>query len=208
MEVINLLPDRVKSEIIYARKNRVLLLWLMAVAIVIAGVGGMTIFGQIFINKNIDSMQSITKTTQQRIADQDLSATQAEIKSLSDNFTTVTQLLSQQLLFSTMFAKIGNVIPQGAILSGITLSTTNTGIDIDVTATNKDIATQAFVNIDDPTNGLFEKADLESVDCTTVSASNSAAENEYPCTADIRVTLQKNSTFYFLNSITSSGTKS
>jgi hypothetical protein len=205
MEMINLLPENIKSEIIYGRRNRILAHWIMAVAVVIIGVSGMTVFGQIFINKNIHSLQSFAKTTQQRITDQNLAATQVQIKSLSDNFTTVTQLLSKQLLFSKMFVKIGGIIPSGAILSGITLSSTDSGVDLNVAALDKTAATQAFVNISDPKNGLFDKADLVSVVCTTPTTGSSDISSKYPCTAIIRVVIKADSSFYFLNSITSTG---
>lgn len=205
--MINLLPDHIKEEITYGHHNRVLLHWLISVMLIIGGIGAMTVFGELFINKNINTLQSVVKITQDRISDQNLQSTQASIQNLSNNFKTVTQLLSKQLLFSKLFVKIGSIIPSGAILSGITLSNTDAALDINIASTTQNTATQAFVNINDPANGLFDKADLVSVSCTQSNPSNSTTLGKYPCVTLIKVVMKTNSSFYFLNSITN-GAKS
>lgn len=205
--MINLLPGGIKEEITFGRRNRLLLRWLFVVFMVIATVAAMTVFGQFYINRNIHSLQAVAKVTQERIANQNLASTQKDIQSLSNNFTTVTQLLGRQLMFSKLFVKIGSIIPNGAILSGITLSTSSSAIDLNVIAVNREAATQAFVNISDPKNGLFDKADLISVNCTTGSANTTASASKYPCTAMIKVIIKNDSSFYFLNSITSGAKK-
>jgi hypothetical protein len=200
--MINLMPDYLRQEIAFARRNYALLQWLMAVTIVIIAVGAMTIFGQYYIGRNTKSLEAAAEVTKERIDAQNLQTTQTDIQSLSNNFTTVTRLLKQQLLFSRMFVKIGSIVPGGAILRGITLSTTtSTAIDLNVVAINRDVATQAFVNISDPANGLFDKADLLSVSCSTVGIDSSDLTAKYPCSAMIKVVIKTDSSFYFLNSL-------
>ncbi len=204
--MINLMPDYMRQEVGYARRNYVLLKWLMTVGVVITAIGLMTVFGQYYINHNTKSLQATAEITQARIDSQDLQETQASIQGLSNNFITITQLLKRQLLFSKMFVKIGSIIPQGAVLSGITLSTTTSAaIDLNVITINRDVATLAFVNISDPTNGLFDKADLLSTSCTTVTAQTEGLSAKYPCSATIKVVIKTDSSFYFLNSLSSSG---
>jgi hypothetical protein len=204
--MINLLPTDVIEDISYARKNRVTVRWVIALIFVIIGVGAMTVFGQYYINRNTKSLESVAKVTEQRISKNNLSSTQKEIQTLSNNFTTISQLLNKQLLFSKLFTKIGNIIPSGAILSGINLTTANSALDLNIAALTRESATQAFVNISDPKNGLFEKADLISVNCATPTAtSTSQTESKYPCTAMIKVVMKTGSDYYFLNSIKSNG---
>jgi hypothetical protein len=200
--MINLMPDYLRQEIAFARRNYALLQWLMAVTIVIIAVGAMTIFGQYYIGRNTKSLEAAAEVTKERIDAQNLQTTQTDIQSLSNNFTTVTRLLKQQLLFSRMFVKIGSIVPGGAILRGITLSTTtSTAIYLIVVAINRDVATQAFFNISDPANGLFDKADLLSVSCSTVGIDSSDLTAKYPCSAMIKVVIKTDSSFYFLNSL-------
>jgi len=204
--MINLMPDYMREEIGYARHNRVMLRWLVATIVLIAGVALMTLFGQFYINRNTKNLAAVAAVTQDRIGVQNLEATQQEIQTLSNNFTTITKLLQQQLLFSKMFIKIGSIIPDGAILRGITLTTTgSSAIDINIVSTTREAATQAFVNVSDSTNGLFEKADLLSVTCNAVTSTSSDVNAKYPCTMMVKVIIKTDSSFYFLNSLTSTG---
>lgn len=206
--MINLMPDYMRQEIGYARRNSVLLKWLMAIILVIVGIGAVTVFGRYYIDNNTKSLQAVAEVTQERINSQNLQATQAEMQNLSNNFTTVTRLLEKQLLFSKLLVKIGSIIPNGAILRGITLSTENSTVDLTVIAANREAATQAFVNINDPNNGLFEKADLLSVSCAQVTAETPSETAKYPCSTMIKVIIEADSSFYFLNSISTSGVTS
>lgn len=200
--MINLLPPEVRENITYGRRNRQLIRWLFAVIIVIGGIGAMTVFGQLFINKNIKSLQAVAEVTKQRMARQNVDGTQKELQALSNNFTTVTQLLSRQILISKIITKIGSIMPNGAYLNDISLSSNSTYIDLNILAKSRDAATQAFININDPKNGLFDKSDLISVNYNVSSGSNTG-NMDYPYTARIRVTFKTDSSFYFLSSITS-----
>ena len=206
--MINLLPTSIKEQIIYGRRNRTLIYWLLAVVVVIGGISGMTVFGQIFINNNANGLQAVAQVTKDRINEQDLTSTRKDIQALSSNFKTVTQLLGKQVLFSKIFNKIGSIMPEGAILSSITLSTSSDSLDLNVISVDKESATQAFVNISDPKNGLFEKADLVSVGCTPstqeANPTNPVAvsQSKYPCSASIKVIIKTDSSFYFLSSLT------
>lgn len=199
--MINLLPPDVKQEIVYGRKNSILFRWILAILLVIVGIAIMSLFGQFYITNNVHSQQKVAKLAQDRMAAQNLDATKKELQTLSDNVKTIVQILSKQLLFSKMLTKIGGIIPPGTVLSDITLSTTDTAIDLSVSAVDRAAATQAFVNINDPNNNFFSKADLISINC------ESASGKKYPCTAQVRVTLKNDSSFYFLNSVTTSGAK-
>lgn len=194
--MINLLPDSIKEEVTCAKRSRVIIKWICAVVVIILCLCGMTVFGQFFINRNTESIQSVTDLTNKRIEDQNLGATQQDVEILSSNFKTVTQLLSQQLLFSKLFTKIGSIMPANAILSGITLVADESAIDLNIASTNKEAATQAFINIADTKNGLFEEADLISVNCSTTGT-----DTRYPCSAVVKVVMEAGSSYYFLNSV-------
>ena len=62
--MINLLPTELKEEIVYGRRNRILSRWVVSVFIVIAAVAAMTVFGQLYINKNVRSFRDDAKVTQ------------------------------------------------------------------------------------------------------------------------------------------------
>lgn len=197
--MINLLPPAVKQEITFARRNGVLIRWIIAMVAVIVGIGFMTLFGQFYINKNTQNQQKVAKLTEERIAAQNLSSTKKELQTLSDDVKTIVQILNKQLLFSKMLTSIGSILPAGTALSDITFTSSDSAIDLSVSAADKNAATQAFVNINDPSNNLFSKADLVSITC------DSGSTKKYHCGAQIRVTLKNDSSFYFLNSVSPAG---
>lgn len=197
--MINLLPPEVKQEITYGRRNNVLVRWIVAVIIVIAGIGFMTIFGLFYINQNVKSQQKVAKIAQQSIDNRNLEATKNELQSLSDKIKTIVQILNRQLLFSKMLTTIGGILPGGAVLSDINLTTSDLAIDLSLATIDRAAATQAFININDPKNNFFDKADLVSIIC------EGTGSKKYPCTARIRVTLKNDSSFYFLNSVKTNG---
>ncbi len=194
--MINLLPPSVKQDITYARYNLVLLRWIIAVAVVMVAVVGILAFGQFYISKNTKNVEAQSRVTQERIEKQNLAATQKELDTISTNLKTVLQISAKQLLFSKLLTKIGTILPSGTVLKDITLSTTDSALDLNVVARNKDAATQAFVNISDTKNGLFTRADLVSVTCSE------DPRQANPCRTQIRVIIKADSSFYFLNSIT------
>ena len=89
--MINLLPDDVKKEIIYGRRNRILRHWVLLVCLVVIVIAATTVVGELLINRNINSTEITAKLTQTQISNQNLAATQTEIQSLSNNFRTVTR---------------------------------------------------------------------------------------------------------------------
>ena len=194
--MINLLPPDVKAEISYARRNAKLVGWVVALTAVIAGVGFMTAFGVFYIQKNISNQQKVAKIAEERMVSQNVEKTKSELQSLSNNVNTIVQILNKQLLFSKMFTAIGGVLPRGTALNDITLSSAESALDLNIGASSRETATQAFVNISDPKNGFFDKADLITINCSE------GTDKKYPCTATIRVTLKTDSSFYFLNSVT------
>jgi len=196
--MINLLPPDVKQEVAYGRKNDILLRWILAIVVVIVGIAVMSLFGQFYITKNVHSQQKVAKLTQERMASQNLEGTKKDLQTLSDNVKTIVQILSKQLLFSKMLTTIGGILPSGTALSDINLSTADSAIDLSVAAVDRASATQAFVNINDTKNNFFNKADLVSIIC------DNSSTKKYSCTAQVRVTLKNDSSFYFLNSVTTS----
>jgi len=199
--MINLLPPDVKQEVTFGRRNNILLRWILAIVFVITGVAIMSVVGQFYITNSTKSQQKVAKLSQERMASQNLKETEQELQTLSDNVKTIVQILNKQLLFSKMLNTIGGILPNGTVLSDITLSTSDAAIDLSIATADRPAATQAFVNINDPKNNFFSKADLVSIIC------DNSSTKKYYCTSQIRVTLKTDSSFYFLNSVTGSGAK-
>ena len=199
--MINLLPTQEKQNIIYARRNNILYKWILAAIAVIGLIILLTIAGIIYIQLNIDNVRKSTITTQEAISNQKLEQSQKDLQKLSDNFNTVVKLLSNQVLFSKLLPKIASILPPNTALGSITLSDqTNSAVDMSINAKDRADANQAYANISNPSNGLFDKADLISISCAD-STKSSTTDNPYPCTANIRATFSAEAKKSFINSL-------
>lgn len=199
--MINLLPPTDKAALLYARRNTQLLHWLVAI---IMGLGGVLVLvgaGQLYLNQAANAhAQEVERTTQQLKA-QKLDETQKRVTDISASLKLMVQVLSKQVLFSDLIRQIGAAIPPGAALADLRISKLEGGIDLQFKATDYQTATQVQVNLQDPNNRIFDKADIVSISCTTPTTSNSSsqADSRYPCTVTIRALFSKNNPFLFIS---------
>lgn len=200
--MINLLPPDVKQNISYARQNTKLAHWSLALLAGMAGTGIVVLFGLFYLNQSIRSYSSQIDKTNQGLGAQKLEETQKSVQEISSNLKLVVQVLSREILFSELIRQIGTAIPHNAILTDLKIAKTSGGIDLTAAATDYDTATQVQLNLQDPANKIFDKADLINVTCSGASAANP----RYPCTVTIRAQFAKSNPFLFINTTTPKGT--
>jgi hypothetical protein len=135
------------------------------------------------------------------LEEQNLEETQQEVQNISNSLNLVVQVLSRQVQFSDLIRQVGSIIPEGAVLTGLTINQTNGGIDLLADATDYNTATQVQVNLEDPENQIFETADIINIRC------EQASDNAYPCQITIRALFGENSQFLLI-SPTQSGASS
>ncbi len=196
--MINLIPDAVQKDIAYARRNTKLRNWILIFLASIAGVGIITMFGLFYINQNIRNYQSQISRTQEELNSQHIDEVQKKVQGISDSLKLVVQVLSKEVLFSKLIRQIATAIPRNAILTDLDISKIQGGIDISAAATDYSTATQVQVNLQDPANKIFDKADLININCGKVNA-GSAISGRYPCTVTIRAQFAKTNPFLFIN---------
>jgi Tfp pilus assembly protein PilN len=121
--------------------------------------------------------------------------TKKQVGDISGSFKLVVQVLSQEVLFSQLLKQIGATIPNNAYLTGLNISQTKGAIDISASATDYKTATQVQVNLADPKNRIFSRADINNITCGV-----NAQDPRYPCTISIRALFSPNNPFLFINS--------
>ena len=163
--MINLLPGDVKDGYHYARRNVVLRHWLMLFAAALVGLGVVATIGLVTLQTSINHYNRQIATSQQLFKDENYAGTQAEVQNISNSFKLAVKVLGQEVLFSQLIKQIAAAIPSNANLTGLTINQTQGGIDITAVAPNYNTATQVQVNLADPSNKIFSKADLVSVTC-------------------------------------------
>ncbi len=203
--MINLLPSDVKKEITYARRNTSLRAWTFAILCCVLCVSLVVAAGHFYLQNSVETYTKQVGTSRQQLSDQKLEQTQQEIETVSGNLKLVVQVLSRAILFSKFLDQVGSAIPNGAVLTNLSISNkVQGGIDLQFSATDYQTATQVQLNLSDPDNKIFEKADLVSIQCGQTASSS--VSSEYPCNVQIRALFAKNNSFSFISATPAAGT--
>ena len=189
--MINLLPPEDKSRVLFARRNTSLRSWIIATTIGAVGILIIIAVGHVFINQSSKVWQAQVQQSQEQLERQQLTQTQAKVSEMSDSIKLVTQVLSKQVLFSSLLSQVGAAMPPGSSLQTLSINSVEGGIDLTAGALDYNSATQVQINLADPKNKIFETADIVSVAC------QDTAESAYPCQVTIRALFAKNNTFQY-----------
>ena len=193
--MINLLPPEEQRNFNYARLSTRLMRFSVGLFIAIIGVWAIVAVGLFYINQSVNTYSDLTSKTKQELKDQKLDETGKRVEDISSSLKLVVSVLSREVLFSKLVTQIGNTIPPNAILTNLKIAKTEGGIDLSAAATDYNTATQVQVNLADPANKIFDKADILNITC-----SNKSTDPNYPCTVTIRAQFAKSNPFLFINS--------
>lgn len=193
--MINLLPPAIKDEYLYGQRNSSLIRWIVACLIALVGLGGIATYGYVYMHNSVQNYTDQVATTEKLLTDQHLTQTEAKVQDITGSLKLVVQVLSKEVLFSKLLQQMGTVIPPNAVLTGLNINQVQGAIDITAATDNYSTATQLQVNLQDPHNKVFQKADIVNISCTSASGSNS----RYPCTVNIRALFAADNPFLFIN---------
>lgn len=202
--MINLLPEDVKETLLYARRNRMLVKWVAAFFIGLIGIGAVVFAGQLSINQSTEANALAVQLKKDELAGQKLIETRKRTEEIGNSTKLALQVLSRQVLVFELLRQIGAVMPQGAALQSLSLSKLEGGIDLQAVAVNEQAATQVQINLADPDNKIFEKADILNISCAAADQS-SGTDERYPCQIGIRALFAKDSQFIFTNTSSKPG---
>lgn len=195
--MINLLPPDVKENISYARRNTRLRKWCIALFVSVLAVAGIVTAGQLYMQRSIRTYSAQVEQGNQQLEAQQLAETQNKVKDLTNSLKLVVQVLQREILFSKLLRQIGAALPNGSILTDLSINTVQGGLDLRASAVDYQTATQVQINLEDSNNKIFEKADIVNVQCASDPASaNTPAE--YPCTVQVRALFSKDNPFLFI----------
>lgn len=196
--MINLLPHELKEEYRYARKNRRLVKWASAIVLAIVGMAAITMSGVIMMNNTSGEYRIKIAETKAELESQNMASTQKQVTEISNNLKLMVAVLSKEVLFSKLLDRLGAITPPNTILTDLSISQTESAIDITAHTANYDAATQLQANLTDPNNQIFARADLVNITCA--STTNTTAKSvTHPCTATFRALFTDNNPFLFIN---------
>ncbi len=196
--MINLLPPDMKSSMSYGRRNAALFRWLNALVIALIGALIIIIAGYVYLNQAVASQTKRLEETKLALQSQKIDETQKQIESISNNTKLATQVLSREILFSKLLKQLGSALPENTALEQLQIDKLQGGITLSIGAKDINAATQAQVNLQDPTNKIFEKADIDSINCSAPTGAASVTASTYPCKIQLRALFTKDNPFLYI----------
>jgi len=197
--MINLLPPDIKETLLYARRNQFLTKWVLAFFAGILGIGAVILAGHFYINQSTKTYAKEVQHRKDQLSQQKLEETKKRTEDISTSTKLALQVLSRQVLFSDLLRQIGAVMPSGAALQSLSISKLEGGLDLQAVAADYQTGTQVQVNLADPANKIFEKADIINITCNTDNPTGTA-NKQYPCQISIRALFAKDSPYLFTKS--------
>jgi len=194
--MINLLPTDVKTNYVYARRNTKLRRWAFFCFLGIVGVGIVITGGLFYMNQSIHDYTTQKQKTQTVLDAQKLGATEKQVQDISGSLSLVVRVLSKEVLFSNLIKQIGAAMPANSSLTSLKIVQTTGGIDLSAVASDYSTASQVQVNLQDPANKIFNKADIVNISCSSTPPPGT----RYPCTVAIRAQFAAINPFLFINS--------
>ncbi len=193
--MINLLPTDFKQEISYARRNTRLRHWILACGAALLGLLLITAAGWLFMQQSIHSYSKQIAEGRQSLQAQNVDETQKKVEEISSSTKLTVQVLSREILFSKLIRQIGSALPDNTALNSLQIDGVEGGIQLNASAIDFNAATQLQVNLQDPKNGVFEKADINSITC----AEQSDKPVRLPCAVTLKALFGKNNSYVYIN---------
>lgn len=190
--MINLIPPAHKESVAFARRNSRLIGVMAGILVAVLGAAIITGGSLFYLKQDVAGVNQSIAQSKENLKNQEESATLERAKELNDNLNLAVDVLSNEVLFSELLREIGEIMPTGTVLEGISLTNQvfGLGIDLEIGARDYETGSRAYVNINDNSNKIFEKADLVNITCD-----NTVRGSDYPCYASIRALFAKDNPF-------------
>lgn len=204
--MINLLPSETKESYYYARRNSRLVSWAVTLGLAFIGLGALSAFGILYLNQTANSYDQQVLAMEASLKTQKQAETEKEVKEISNNLKLAVQVLSKQVLYSQMLKQLATLIPSNAALANLNINQGQGALDITANAADYAAATQLQVNLADPNNKIFSKADIVNINCA--SSTEGTEAKKYPCTITVRALFNTKNPYLFIsNSSSTTGAK-
>lgn len=181
--MINLMPDDAKKEIRAARTNVILTRYIIVIVLAFAFLvlllaGSYLVLGQ-------------TKSSAQQVIDSNdtkaevYSTTKAQVDALSAGLSETKRILDDEVQYSHVLTNIGQQMPAGTVLSGITLDSTSfVGTPVTLKAYAKTTEAAVALREQFQSTPIFTNVNFESI-------SDTDGINGYPVSVSMTLTVTK-----------------
>jgi Tfp pilus assembly protein PilN len=201
--MINLLPPERKEDIRFSRYNTRLAGWTTVAIFALVGVGLIVGGGLVLMKQSSKNVSRQVAESNQKLQQENVDETKKRVDSISSNTKLVVQVLSREILFSKLLRQLGASVPADTELLSFQVEKLQGGLTLTAAAKDINSATQLQLNLQDPKNKIFEKADIENINCA--GASNESKKN-LPCVVQIRALFTKNNPYLYITPTGSTST--
>lgn len=176
--MINLLPPKRLLDIKTARGNTVLRRYVELVIFGMIILAVAVTASYYFLHRQQQNVKTTLQADQQKV--QELQPIQKEAEELSATVNTISGLLSRNVKFSEMLTKIGGVMPNGAVLTGLQFSIEDLDSPLVISAQVEDEARAAVLRNNLIASGLFSSADIKTISLLEDEEEDEAAAPAQP----------------------------
>ena len=120
--MINLLPQEYSSALRSDRLTATLYRWMVSTVAAIAGLVLIVGMGWLYLNQQTVNLNRSIASQKQQLQNQNLTEVQKNADQLSGNIKIINQVLNKEIRFSDLIQAIGQVMPNGSVLSSLTLN--------------------------------------------------------------------------------------
>lgn len=190
--MINLLPPQYVDVVKHGKTNEYMARWLVALVVAIIGLLFILASGWLYLDHQTKQLGSQISAGKQKLDQQNITGVRKDAEQISKDVKVINQVLGREIRFSDLIQQIGKVMPPGTILGGLTLTKVDGAIDLTASAKDYNSAAQIAVNLSDPANNLFSKADIVNIKCNST-------DTAYKCSANFKALFNKDSQSRFIN---------
>lgn len=171
--MINLLPPETKQEIRFGQLNITAIQYAVLIILISLALVAVLFFGVTVVGGDERSLHQAIDEKQQILTE--LEPTVKEAESLEATINTISALLKREIQFSSLLQDIAGVIPEGASLTGLSLTGDETlPLRVDAVINDQSLAPVLRENLEN--SDLFEHADIQSIAASAVSEEGQATE--------------------------------
>ncbi len=158
--MINLLPNNIREEYSFGRRNKKLLALIVLVAGTAMAVAGIMLFNLKYIDEEAASVQN--SIDENSVIVKNLESQTSDLGEVAGRLSSTQKLFEQSIQFSEIIPEIGSVLPAGSIIDGLLLTGGSTDpLQLNVSLTTANLSAVLQKNLVE--SDLFEAADVISI---------------------------------------------
>lgn len=182
--MINLLSDQRKDDIRAARANVIMLRYIVIIALALVFICGALYVSHTILERTMQSSESIISSNDVK-ADV-YSETKAQVTELSAKLSEAKTTLDQEVRYSQVLVKLGQLTPTGAVIDNLKLTTAS------FSGTPTEITVLAKSNVDPSAlQTQFQSSPLFSGGGVTMKGTEASNNTDYPVKISLTVTFNK-----------------